>query len=722
MAADEARSTPATGSSGSEGADADAIRAVSRLRIGAWIIAGVIAFGMPAIHAQFGVRSVEQLMIQENERLADRLSAIAGPAPAIWVFEDNDIRLEFEKAIGNATVDAVRLIGPDGQIRVTSGPWSGRAFFERNTEVFESGVVVASVATRRSSRPLFLSIAWTAVGSLLFAIGAFVLVTRVGVRSIERTVQKLQAARDAALRAGEARKTFLATMSHEIRTPMNGVIGMTSLLRDTPMNEQQRRYVEVIRSSGESLLRVINEILEFAKIESDRIVLEPHVFQPVVLAEEVLVLLEPLSRHKEIKLVLEAGPGVPPWVEADINRLRQVLVNLVGNAIKFSGQGAIRVRVECPAAGRLAYIVQDQGIGMSPEQIQVVFDPFVQADASTGRRFGGTGLGLAISSRLVKMMHGTLRVHSELGRGSTFTAEVQAAPAQAPQGRSPSAGFEVLVGKRVLVVDDQPAEVEIVETMVRGWGMLPISETDPHAALARMAAGESAIDVAVLDCNMQGHDAQALGRRLRESNPELPLVLLSSGNGANQDAGVFNARLSKPVIDTLLRDTLRNVLTGAPTGAADMLSQSAIDGSGLAVGALSLATLRVLVAEDNAVNAMVISAMLQRLGVACDLAGNGLEAVQAVERQHYDIVFMDMQMPELDGLEATRRVRSNRALRQPFIVALTANAMIEDRERCLAAGMNDFLAKPLQLHELERCLAALTRNVGRTTPQMADGP
>jgi CheY-like chemotaxis protein len=442
----------------------------------------------------------------------------------------------------------------------------------------------------------------------------------------------LQAARDAAIRAGEARKTFLATMSHEIRTPMNGVIGMTSLLRDTPMNEEQRRYVEVIRSSGESLLRVINEILEFAKIESDRIVLEPHIFQPIVLAEEVLVLLEPLSRHKQIKLVLEAGPGVPPWVEADINRLRQVLVNLVGNAIKFSERGPIRVRVECPAAGRLAFIVQDNGIGMSPEQIQVVFDPFVQADASTGRRFGGTGLGLAISSRLVKMMDGTLRVQSELGRGSTFTAEVQAAPAQAPQGRSPSAGFEVLGGKSVLIVDGRAAKVEIAETMGR------------------------------------------------------------------------------------------SVLSGTPTGAADMLSQSAHDGSRPATGAPSLANLRVLVAEDNAVNAMVISAMLQRLGVACDMAGNGLEAVEAVERQHYDIVFMDMQMPELDGLGATRRVRANRALRQPFIVALTANAMIEDRVRCLAAGMNDFMAKPLQLHDLERCLVALTRNVGRATSQLADGP
>jgi signal transduction histidine kinase/DNA-binding response OmpR family regulator len=722
MAADEVCSTPASGSSGSENADTDASRAVSRLRIGAWLISGVIAFGMPAIHAQFGVRSVEQLMIQETDRLAERMSAVAGRAPGIWVFQDNEIRLEFEKATRSGTLESARLIGPDAQISATIGPWSGRAFFEHTTEVFESGVVVGSVATRRSAKPLAMSIAWTAAAALLFAVGAFVLVTRVGVRSIERTVQQLQAARDAAIRAGEARKTFLATMSHEIRTPMNGVIGMTSLLRDTPMNEEQRRYVEVIRSSGESLLRVINEILEFAKIESARIVLEPHVFQPMLLVEEVLVLLEPLSRHKDLKLVLEAGPGVPPWVETDVNRLRQVLVNLVGNAIKFSERGPIRVRVECPAAGRLAFIVQDNGIGMSPEQIQVVFDPFVQADASTGRRFGGTGLGLAISSRLVNMMNGTLRVRSELGRGSTFTAEVQAAPAQPPQGRSPAAGFEILVGKRVLLVADQPGEVEIVESMVRGWGMLPISETDPQAAMARLASGESAIDVVVLDSNLNGLDGPARGRRLRDSHPDLPLVLLTSASGTNLDAGLFDACVRKPVSDTLLRDALRSVLTGTATSSAAMLSQSAIDGSRLAAGAPSRAGLQVLVAEDNAVNAMVISAMLQRLGIACDMAGNGLEAVEAVERQHYDIVFMDMQMPELDGLEATRRVRSNRALRQPLIVALTANAMIEDRERCLAVGMNEFLAKPLQLHDLEQCLAALIPNVGRITPQVPDGP
>jgi CheY-like chemotaxis protein len=382
-----------------------------------------------------------------------------------------------------------------------------------------------------------------------------------------------------------------------------------------------------------------------------------------------------------------------------------VLVNLVGNAIKFSERGTVRLRVESTAADRLSFSVSDEGIGISAEQLQSIFNPFVQADASTSRRFGGTGLGLAISRRLAETMGGRIEVESTLGQGSRFTVCVHAPAAVAPDGDELETGVEALVGKRVLLVDDNPVNLEIVETMARSWGMVPRALTDPQRAVEWAGDAQNGIDVAVLDFNMPGIDGHALARRIRALRPGVPLVLLSSKNGAVHDEGLFDARLNKPVLRTLLRDTLRSVLTRTPVQEPDTLSQSALAGLRHDVGVPALHSLRVLVAEDNAVNAMVISAMLERLGVVSERACNGLEAVQAVERQPYDVVLMDMLMPELDGLDATRRVRANATLVQPRIVALTANVMSEDRARCVEAGMDDFLAKPLQLPELERCLS-----------------
>jgi signal transduction histidine kinase len=553
-------------------ADASARRAIAWLHRGAWIVGLAIAVGTPALHAVFGLQSAKELIEQEAEFITHRLSEHASAVPELWLYHTDAIQGVFKDALAvDRTISAARLVDAHGNVVLTVGQWAPQwSRIERQADVFDAGVAVANVQLQQTYRDLAAGVARTALLALLLALATWYLVARVAIGAVERSVERLQAARREAERATAARAVFLATMSHEIRTPMNGVIGMTSLLRDTELSESQRRYIEVIRGSGETLLRVINDILEFSKVESGKTELEPHRFQPGALGAEVLELLETLARHKDLKLAVEAAPGLPPWVVADVNRLRQILVNLVGNAIKFSDMGTIRLRVDCPRPGRLSYEVSDQGVGMSAEQLGTVFEPFVQADASISRRYGGTGLGLAISRRLAELMSGTIQARSERGQGTTMLLEVSAVAVPAP-----------------------------------------------------------------------------------------------ASDGAASGA-------------------LPGELPGVP----------------------SLASLRVLVAEDNPVNAMVISAMLERLDVACELVGNGIEAVEAVLRQNYDVVLMDMLMPEMDGLEATRRVRASALPRQPRIVALTANAMLEDRELCTRAGMDAFLSKPLQLGDLERCLTA----------------
>ncbi len=701
--------------------DADARIAIGRLRAGAWLLALVIFLGIPAIRAFYGAQASLALLAEEAQQASEALSARASARPDDWVFETNAIQRTLSDSLADRWITAARVVDAKGQTVLSLGPWSAHALFERQDEILDSGLAVATLHTQQDAGPLLGSVAQTALLSLLLGLATYVLVARLAVGSIVRTVSKLQDALREAQRAGDARTVFLATMSHEIRTPMNGVIGMTSLLRDTPLDEQQRHYVDVIRGSGESLLRVINDILEFSKVESGHGTLEPQAFQPDVLGEEVLMLLEPLSRHKEVKLAFEAGQGVPAWVLADVNRLRQVLVNLVGNAIKFSEHGTVLLRLQCPAPGRLLYVLSDQGIGMTPEQIRIVFDPFVQADASTSRRFGGTGLGLAISRRLAEMMGGSIAVASEPGVGSTFSLEIAAAQIEAPERGGDAVDAAFLVGKRALLVDDSPVNLEIVDTLARGWGMRTVPMTDPQRALTLAADRLEHLDVAILDFNMPHLDGHALGRRLRELRPDLALVLLSSANGAAHDPGLFDTRLNKPVLRNLLRDSLRSVLSKTAVQAPDQLTHSAIVGLRDVIGLPPVAGLHVLVVEDNPINAMVIGAMLERLGVRNERVSNGLEAVQAIERQRYDLVLMDMLMPEMDGLEATRRVRANRSLVQPRIVALTANVMSEDRANCSEAGMDDFLSKPLQLGELERCLnahaAVLARQAAEARPR-----